>query len=243
MSKGLGKEIIKQIDAAVHFYIPRIQDYNNLAQRVNTDFTEKEDFKKLIHSSKFRPKDPEHLRNKLIREAYDALKKRKEFDITKKNVFSRVNDLAGVRFLHLHTQQMKFIHPKILDILKFHNYKIVGKPVAFIWDIENKSLLEEIGLKTVFRPSLYASVHYVIKPSWGNLRCEIQVRTLMEEVWGEVSHTIDYPEETKSIECREQLRVLARVASGGTRLVDSIFVAFHEYEKRQKRQGKRVVGR
>lgn len=243
MSEGLGKAIIRQIDVAVSSYIPKIQDYSNLAQRVNTDFTEKEDFKKLIHSSKFRPKDPEHLRNKLIREAYDTLKKGKEFDITSRNIFSKINDLAGVRFIHLHTQQMKFIHPKILDILKFHNYRIVSKPVAFIWDIEMESLFKSIGLKTVLRPSLYASVHYVIRPSWGNLRCEIQVRTLMEEVWGEVSHTIDYPKETKSIECREQLRVLARVASGGTRLVDSIFVAFHEYEKRQKRQGRKVVGR
>lgn len=243
MNKGLGTSIIQQIDAAVQSYIPKIPDYITLAQKVNNDFVEKEEFKKLIHSSKFRHKDPKHLRNKLKREAYDALKKGKEFDITRKNVFSKVNDLAGVRFLHLHTQEMENIHPKILEILKFHDYKIVGKPVAYIWDIKNKSLFEKIGLKAVFRPSLYASVHYVVKPSWGNLRCEIQVRTLMEEVWGEVSHTIDYPKESKSIDCREQLRVLARIASGGTRLVDSIFVSYEEYEKRlkkSKKQRKRV---
>lgn len=234
--KGLGKAIIKQIDTAVQHYIPRIQEYSNLAQRVNRDFTENEDFRKFIHSSKFRPKDPKHLRNKLKRLAYEALEKGKKFDITERNIFTKVNDLAGVRFLYLHTQQMKIIHPKTLDILEFHHYRIIGKPIAFIWDIENKSLFEKIGLKTVTRPTLYTSVHYVV--AWGNLRCEIQIRPLMEEVWGETSHTIDYPEETKSIECREQLRVLARIASGGTRLVDSIFAAYQEHEKRVKKARK-----
>lgn len=60
------------------------------------------------------------------------------------------------------------------------------------------------------------------------MRIELQVRTLMEEVWGEVSHSINYPVETASISCREQLRVLARISSGCTRLVDSIFSSYEE---------------
>jgi ppGpp synthetase/RelA/SpoT-type nucleotidyltranferase len=54
--------------------------------------------------------------------------------------------------------------------------------------------------------------------------CEIQVRTLMEEVWGEVDHELNYPVQTDVFSSREQLQVLARVTSSATRLVDSIFV-------------------
>jgi len=46
---------------------------------------------------------------------------------------------------------------------------------------------------------------------------------LFEEVWGEVDHVLNYPQETLIVACREQLRVLAKVVGAGTRLVDSIF--------------------
>ena len=52
---------------------------------------------------------------------------------------------------------------------------------------------------------------------------ESQVRTLMEEVGGEVDHTMNYPNPVESLACREQLKLLARVTSSAGRLVDSIF--------------------
>jgi len=76
---------------------------------------------------------------------------------------------------------------------------------------------------------MYTSVHYVVQPnSISELTCEIQVRTLMEEVWGEVDHKINYPEKADSLSCREQIKVLARVTSSCSRLVDSIFLAHQE---------------
>ena len=79
---------------------------------------------------------------------------------------------------------------------------------------------------------MYTSVHYVVEPVFDQIACEIQVRTLAEELWGEVSHTVNYPEETDSIACKEQLAALARVASGCTRLVDSIFASESEHKRR-----------
>jgi len=55
------------------------------------------------------------------------------------------------------------------------------------------------------------------------ITAEIQVRTLAEELWGEVAHTIDYPHPSEILACREQIKVLARVTSTCTRLVDAIF--------------------
>jgi ppGpp synthetase/RelA/SpoT-type nucleotidyltranferase len=61
------------------------------------------------------------------------------------------------------------------------------------------------------------------------MTAEIQVRTLMEEVWGEVDHTMNYPYPVESLACREQLKVLARVTSSASRLVDSIFATVADH--------------
>jgi len=53
----------------------------------------------------------------------------------------------------------------------------------------------------------------------------VQVRTLFEEIWGEVDHALNYPTPTETISCREQLKVLAKLVGAGSRLVDSIFKA------------------
>ena len=73
----------------------------------------------------------------------------------------------------------------------------------------------------------------MVKPNnrQNNIVCEIQVRTLFEEIWGEIDHTINYPKKTDSVACGEQLRVLAKLVSTGTRLADSIFRSHSEHKK------------
>jgi putative GTP pyrophosphokinase len=82
---------------------------------------------------------------------------------------------------------------------------------------------------------MYTSVHYVVASnSRTTVTCEIQVRTLMEEVWGEVDHSINYPHKTESVPCREQIRALARSTSSATRLVDAIFATVEDIAKTKK---------
>lgn len=84
---------------------------------------------------------------------------------------------------------------------------------------------------------MYTSVHYVIgSASRTTVTAEIQVRTLMEEVWGEVDHTMNYPHPVESVACREQLKVLARVTSSASRLVDSIFATVDDHQSSKKRR-------
>ena len=79
--------------------------------------------------------------------------------------------------------------------------------------------------------SLYTSIHYVIKPRTNSpVSCEIQVRTLFEEIWGEIGHLVNYPEPTDSVACREQIGVLARLVGAGSRLADSIFRVYSDEE-------------
>ena len=73
---------------------------------------------------------------------------------------------------------------------------------------------------------MYTSIHYVLgSNSVTRTTCEIQVRTLAEELWGEVDHAMNYPKESNIQTCREQIKVLARVTSSCSRLVDSIYRA------------------
>jgi putative GTP pyrophosphokinase len=57
--------------------------------------------KPYIHFIKYRTKDPEHLRAKLARKTNDGI------SIDSNSLFDQITDLAGVRILHLHTDQLK----------------------------------------------------------------------------------------------------------------------------------------
>ena len=164
--------------------------------------------------------------------------KRKSTDtnpITKDTLFDRITDLAGVRVLHLYNDQFPKIHRAIMNYVNSGNWVLKERPIANTWDPEYKRFFEELGLQTQIRESLYTSIHYVIKPNNNpnSICCEIQVRTLFEEIWGEIAHTIDYPHPTGSVACREQLKVLAKLASTGTRLADSIFRSLQEHNGRK----------
>ena len=58
----------------------------------------------------------------------------------------------------------------------------------------------------------------------------------MDEVWGEVGHSINYPHKNGDIACREQILALARVTSGATRLVDAIFATVADLQQRAARK-------
>lgn len=184
---------------------------------------------KYIHSVKWRVKDPEHLREKLERKWDEANSGGPAFDITPDTLFTRITDLAGLRILHLYTRQIEHINARLLTVLDELMYKVVDGPFARIWDNEYKQMYESFGIRTETSDTMYTSVHYVVKANTRTaITGEIQVRTLAEEIWGEVDHTINYPRVSPKLACREQIKVLARVSSSCSRLVDSIFATHEE---------------
>jgi putative GTP pyrophosphokinase len=180
-----------------------------------------------VHSTKARTKDPDHLEDKLLRKLTDAKTKNQKFTISEKNLLYRINDLAGFRILHLHTEQIVSIDRELRAVLDQYRFPFYETPKARTWDDESRAFFQKCGLKTVKSPTMYTSVHYVVESnSSTKATCEIQVRTLAEELWGEVDHTMNYPHECGVLSCREQIKVLARVTSSCSRLVDSIFRAY-----------------
>lgn len=183
----------------------------------------------VIHSIKSRIKNPDHLIDKIERKLEAGR------NIDKENFFTEITDLVGVRVLYLYQDQFILIHTEIMkQINEIGEWCLHEKPRAYTWDPESKQFYESIGIDTEIKESYYTSVHYVIKKNnhLSNIRCEIQVRSLFEEIWGEIDHTINYPYKTTSIACQEQLKVLSRLVTTGTRLSDSIFRSFKEHNER-----------
>lgn len=188
-----------------------------------------------IHSMRSRLKDPDHLKDKLERKIKECKLKNKRFSITPENLLTKVNDLVGFRLLHLYTRQFTAIDAALRDVFDEGKYDLIEGPFARTWDDESRQFFRDCNVETQDSPSMYTSVHYVIgSASKTTVTAEIQVRTLSEEVWGEVDHTMNYPHPVDSVPCREQLKVLARVTSSASRLVDSIFATVDDFRTRAR---------
>jgi putative GTP pyrophosphokinase len=212
------------INELVELYKSKIHYFEITAKTFSSMFELNPDLRPLVHSVKSRTKDPDHLRDKLFRKLSAANIAGKSFSITADNLFEELTDLCGIRLIHLHMSQFPFIHRAVKRILDDDYAEIIEGPIANTWDVEYEKMFNDWGATAIKRESMYTSVHYIIDTKRKEpIRFELQVRTLMEEVWGEVSHTVNYPHPTTDEIVKEQLKVLARFTSGCTRLVDTIF--------------------
>lgn len=173
----------------------------------------------IVHSVRARLKTLEHLDEKIRRKWQEG----EPTDAN--NVFEKITDLAGARILHLYQDQFPAIHTEILEkVTELKDWYLLESPKAYTWDPESQQFFQALKIDVEIKESFYTSVHYLVRPRKDSpLCCEIQVRTLFEEIWGEVDHALNYPTPSEKISCREQLRVLAKLVGAGSRLVDSIF--------------------
>jgi putative GTP pyrophosphokinase len=123
------------------------------------------DLMKHVHSTRGRIKDPDHLKDKLLRKMRSTKAANKRFAIIEQNLFSRINDLAGFRILHLHTHQIEQIDKALRAILTEFRYTIVEGPTARTWDDETRQYFQSIGIRPIRSPKMYTSVHYVVRPN------------------------------------------------------------------------------
>jgi ppGpp synthetase/RelA/SpoT-type nucleotidyltranferase len=209
----------ERMQELINLFGSKRNDFDVFASGIRQWFLGHEDLarKGCVHSVKYRLKDLAHLREKLERK-YSSI------DLTDEEFFSRLTDLAGVRVLHLHQAQFADIHAAITKKIGERDWVLAEPAKAFTWDPESSGFFVGQGLVVEVRETYYTSVHYLIKPrSDSPLCCEVQVRTLFEEIWGEVDHQLNYPAPTENFASREQLRVLSKLVGAGSRLVDSIF--------------------
>jgi ppGpp synthetase/RelA/SpoT-type nucleotidyltranferase len=176
----------------------------------------------LVHTVKSRFKDQDHLCDKFQRKFFvDG-----DLSFEPRDLGLFVTDLVGVRVLHLHQTQFKSINTFFQAKIESGDWYLAEEAKAYTWDPESERFFKDLGLNCYLKESSYTSVHYIVRPkATSKIACEIQIRTLFEEVWGEVDHALNYPNPTEKLTCKEQLQVLAKVVGAGSRLVDSIFRA------------------
>lgn len=219
----------QNIKEAVQLYKDRLFEFEQFLPSVLAFFEKHRVLNKkpfpVIHSIKSRFKEPDHLEKKLCRKLEAGI------EINKDNLFEEITDFIGVRVLHLYQEQFIEINNAIQEKITNGDWLLVENPKAMTWDPESIKFYNQLNIETELRDTFYTSIHYLVKPNNPNavVCCEIQVRTLFEEIWGEIDHTINYPYKTESIACREQLRVLSKLVSTGTRLADSIFRSHSEF--------------
>lgn len=170
-----------------------------------------------VHSIKARKKSRASIKDKIDRKA------NKGVVVTRENCFSEIEDFFGVRLLHLHLDQLTLMHKFLCDQKEKGEFIFGETPKAYTWDPEFNAILKNLGFQVEFKESLYTSVHYILKNSEESpIRCELQVRTLFEETWGELDHWMNYPYPSEKMALSEQLLVLSRVVTAGSRLAVSI---------------------
>lgn len=212
-------EIRELVDA----YRQRKKTYEYFLRSVEVAFSTEpklnEGVPSVIHSLRSRLKDDGHLAEKISR------KKQEGRNICLESLFTEITDLAGLRVLHLYQEQFSDIHAFVMGKVRAKNWKLLEKPVAYTWDPESVNYFKKFKIRTEVKPSYYTSVHYIVAPAneEKGAMCEIQVRTLFEEAWGEIDHSINYPTRTDNMASIEQLRVLSKLVSTGSRLADAIF--------------------
>ena len=181
-----------------------------------------------VHSVRYRIKDAEHVIEKIIRKKINDPKS----NITIKNYQSELTDLIGLRALHLFKEDWNYIHNMITSVWDLKN-----KPVANYRKGDSAEYLkkfEELNCDTKEHRFGYRSVHYIIetKPAKSRFFAEIQVRTIFEEAWSEIDHTIRYPYDQDNPLFGQFLLILNRLAGSADEM--GTFIKYLKIDLEQK---------
>ncbi|MGL5823098.1 MAG: RelA/SpoT domain-containing protein [Sarcina sp.] len=145
---------------------------------------------KNVHSVKSRIKNADRLIEKIIRKTRDRKNKYgEEFEFNVSNYRDEINDMIGVRVIHIFKEEWEAIHDFINKTWR------VIEITANVRDGDNTKRFNELGIEVRSRTSGYRSVHYLVELNFtldSPIIAEIQVRTIFEEGYGEIDHRLRY---------------------------------------------------
>ena len=181
-------------------------DFENEANYLFKKFSKIEN----VHALNYRIKDPDHLIEKIKRKQKDNPKR----IITVENYNKEITDLIGFRILHVFKDGWKTIDDYIR---KYFKDDFIDDPIFCYREGDNIGDIDETKFKKECRKSGYRSIHYVIKKetSGFEIPVEIQVRTIFEDAWGEIDHTIRYPNYIDDSLINDYSAILNRLAGLG----------------------------
>ncbi|OPJ60434.1 RelA/SpoT domain-containing protein [Clostridium chromiireducens] len=166
-------------------YIDYKSSYDNQAEFIANILRAK----RMVHSVKSRIKDPSGLIEKVIRKTEDRRSKYgDDFEFTVNNYKNEINDLIGIRVIHIFKDQWQEIHNFIVKTWR------VIEITANVRDGDNIDVFDDTNIEVRSKASGYRSVHYLVEfyPTNEKVIAEIQVRTIFEEGYGEIDHRLRY---------------------------------------------------
>ncbi|RDE64587.1 hypothetical protein DYH56_03335 [Psychrilyobacter piezotolerans] len=188
-----------------HIYIDYESSKNNIETILDNIVKELRQCKN-IHSIRARVKDSEHLIEKIIRKKIQT----PEWRISIENYKNEITDIIGVRVICLFKKNMQEINKYIQKL----EYESTGKIEVNIRKGDDERPYSNIGVIKV-RKTGYRSIHYNYKVQdirGKKIICEIQLRTIFEEAWGEIDHTIRYPYLQDDPHLNDYFKVLNRLS-------------------------------
>lgn len=159
-----------------------------------------------VHIINYRIKKEDRLIEKIVNEN----KKRKATSlIDSKNYKDKIDDILGMRIICLRRSDVEKVGQYLNSLKKEKKFSFIRRPERkqppFFW-VQNPK--EKLPKEKDLQYSGYSSIHYFVKPGrnfnlhkdLSSLRCEIQVRTILEEAWGEIDHKYRYEIKRKGID-------------------------------------------
>ena len=168
---------LMNVDEIIRKYVAEQRGTYRLLSKKTKDFLSSTLQTKGIvpHSITSREKDPEELREKITREGEvpDAL-------------VNCIGDLAGVRIIAYFTSDVDKIVPLIekefnIDSGHSMDKRLSSDPAIFGY--------ASVHFVVEFRPEMLKLPEYAL---FDKMKCEIQVRTILQHAWAEIEHDIVY---------------------------------------------------
>ena len=182
---------------------------------------------KMIHSVKSRIKEPDRLIEKIIRKTSNRKAKHgNDFKFTVDNYKNEINDLIGIRVIHIFKDQWQDIHEVIIKTWN------VIEITANVREGDNTAIFDDLNIEVKSRSSGYRSVHYLVEfyPTNQKVIAEIQVRTIFEEGYGEIDHKLRYSHSEIPEILKSNLLLFNRIVGSADEMASLINNLNKEYE-------------
>jgi len=133
--------------------------------------------------------------------------------ITKENFQERVGDILGIRLICLRLSDVEAVEAYLALLAEENILKFLRKPIrkrAFVLPVDpGEAIPEDLEL----RYSGYSSIHYQVRlgensdanDALKGLQMEFQLRTILEEAWGEIDHKYRYLLSRSGVELPEYI--------------------------------------
>lgn len=189
----------REKEAILISYFKERAKYEELAEHVvNFIRDDPSSPKESLHTITYRVKEPARLIEKI--EEQNKQTGVGPGSITKENFQERMGDILGIRLICLRLSDVETVEAYLALLAEENILKFLRKPIrkrAFVLPANpDEAIPEDLEL----RYSGYSSIHYQVRLGENSdaddvlkgLQMEFQLRTILEEAWGEIDHKYRY---------------------------------------------------